>query len=172
MKNAGKIFERDFQLSAPDYCFVYRLNDPAQSMQKTALRFSLKNPCDFFVFNDNDGKLYALELKTTKNKSISFESIDPSENSSGRMIHRHQIIGLKKMSGYKNIIAGFILNYRNEINNEQATYFISINNFEKLYYDIGKWSFTENDLLEFGAIKLEGHKKKTHYVWEYESFLV
>ena len=34
-KNSGKVFEDDFRKSVPDYCFLHRLKDTAQSYNKS-----------------------------------------------------------------------------------------------------------------------------------------
>lgn len=168
MKNAGKVFEEDFKRSVPEYCYLQRLNDSAQAMQtKSSLRFSLRNPCDFIMFDTKERVLYALELKSTKSKSISFETIDGEKTC--KMIHRHQILGLMNIAKYNNTRAGFILNYRK--NDCQKCYYLSIQNFRKMSESINKLSFTEADLLLYGGIELDGHKMRTHYKWELTNLL-
>lgn len=169
MKNAGKIFEDDFQKSVPDFCFLYRLKDQAQSFNRTAMRFSLKNPFDYFLFDTDKRILYGLELKSTCGKSMSFESIDNDGKQNG-MIHKHQIIGLAQINEYKNIIGAFILNFRNN-DGSQKSYYIAINRFLDLYNQTQKKSLNENDLMEYGAIEIAGNKKRTRYFWDIEKLL-
>ncbi len=164
MKNAGKIFEEDFKKSVPSYCYLYRLKDSAQAFGKnTNLRFSSKNPCDFFLFDTKDRVFYGFELKSTKEKSISFEYID-KPNESTRMVHKHQILGLLDLAQYDNICAGFMCNFRAD--DSQKLYYIDINKFMKLYNGIEKCSFNQNDLLMYGAIEIDGTKKRSHYLWD------
>ena len=49
--NIGKKFENNWKASMPNDIFYYRLKDQAQSFGGASkLRFSLKNPCDCFLF--------------------------------------------------------------------------------------------------------------------------
>lgn len=154
-----------FKESIPDYCLIIRLNDTAQSFQKSNFaRFTPKNKCDFIVFNTKSQILYCLELKSTKYKSISFEDIYSNEEQN-KMIHKHQIIALSDFSVYDNVVAGFVLNFRDEENNMERTYFQNIDDFLEMCKDINKKSFNELDLLTHNAIKLEGERKRTNYVW-------
>lgn len=173
--NEGKQFELQFKKSIPDYCLTIRLNDSAQAFKKSNLaRFTPKNKCDFIVFNTLTQILYCLELKSTKFKNMAFEDIY-SDDKQDKMIHKHQILGLKEFSEYKNVVAGFILNFRDEANNMERTYFQNIKDFLKMCKSINKKSFNELDLLTNGAIKLEGLKKRTNYIWNvnklFECFL-
>lgn len=171
-KNSGKIFEEDFKKSIPDYCLLIRLPDPPQSFtQRSDTRFSKKNPCDFIMYDSKSRLLFALELKTTKYKSMSFDDINNSEEQN-KMIHRHQIIGLTNYSKYDGVCAGFIFNFRDEKNNVERTYFQRIDDFNKMANKIDKKSFNELDLIVDGnAIKLCGEKKRTHYIWNIDEFL-
>lgn len=167
--NEGKKFELTFKNSVPDYCLVIRLNDSAQAFKKSNLaRFTPKNKCDFVVFNSLSQILYCLELKSTKYKSISFEDIYSEENQE-KMIHKHQILALKEFSEFKNVVAGFIFNFRDEVNKMERTYFQEIKDFLKMCKSINKKSFNELDLIAGGAIKLEGIKKRTNYTWNVET---
>lgn len=168
IKSPGKIFEEDFSRSVPSYCLIHRLKDSAQSYNNSnATRFTWDNPCDFFVF---DGSiLYCFELKSTKSKSMSYQ-IDKNDVSS-RMIKYHQIESLTKFSKYENVLAGLVLNFRDEKNDSQRTYFIDIKNFNKMIDSIGKRSVNEIDILLNGAIKIQGNKKRTRYSWDIDAFL-
>ena len=65
-QNEGKIFEKSFVASIPDYCWHKRLNDNAASWGNgTQTRFTSTNECDFLLFDCNTRTLSALELKTT-----------------------------------------------------------------------------------------------------------
>lgn len=165
--NVGKVFEDDFKKSIPSYCFYHRLKDPPQSFnQNDNLRFSWKNPCDAMIFDTKNRKFYTLELKTTKQKSISFEDINIKEKQKSKMIHKHQIESLLSFDNYDYIISGFIFNFRDEKNNIQKTYYQNIKDFINMINKIGKKSFNENDLMRFNPIIINGEKKITRYKWD------
>ena len=166
MKNAGKIFEQDFTRSAPEYVGVIRLPDAAQSFYRNSnLRFSLKNPYDFLIWNPHTLTLYALELKTVKGKSISFERTKDEHGE----IHYHQIVGLQNFNNIGGCVCGFIIEFR-EL---ETTIFISINEFLKLQDVISKKSFNFNDLSTYNVnyTKINQTLLKKHYRYDVESFL-
>lgn len=170
--NTGKIFENDFRSSInKDRCLLIRLNDQPQSFAKTA-KFSLKSPCDFILYDSLTKRLIPLELKTTKYKSISFDKLNESDNSSSsKMIHRHQIIGLENFSKFDGVISGFLYNFRDEQHDTERTYFQNIKDFLKMYREINKQSFNELDILLYGAKKINGIKKRTKFHWNIDELL-
>ena len=113
--NKGKQFEQDFQKSVPKGVYCLRLTDssPAGFGGNDNMRFSIQSPYDFILFN---GQMFALELKSTKQKSISFAG-------SGPLIKPHQIKELTKAHKH-GVTAGLLLNFQ-----EIATYFIPIDKF-------------------------------------------
>jgi len=166
MRNIGKKFEDDFVKSIPDYVLAYRLPDPPQSFSKSAnLRFSNKNPFDFILWDSHEMKLYALEMKTVKEKSISFER----EKDSKGKIHKHQIDGLNEWNKYDGIICGFIIEFRSI----ETTIFISIEAFNKMLILITKKSFTIQDLDDNNIpyFIIPQTKKRTRYRYDTEYFL-
>lgn len=176
--NSGKIFESDLSSSFPDYCMKHRLRDSAQSFTTHSdTRFSWDNECDFFLFDTKARLLYTIECKTTKFKSMSWESKSEYEQnktlkkSTTRLIKYHQIKSLNDFADYQNVIPCFILNFRNEGLNEQRTYFIHIKDFMKMIAVIGKKSFDEMDLILNGAIKIHGLRRRTRYAWDINEFL-
>ncbi len=170
-KNVGKRFEEDVKFSVPDYCLLIRLPDPPHSFTKRSdTRFSIKNPCDYILFDGVSRTLFPIELKTTKYKSISFESIDGDDQES-RMVHKHQILGLLDMSKINGVTAGFLFNFRDEKNNMERTYFQDIKSFMDMIKNIDKHSFNELDLLTNNAMRIYGEKKRTRYRWDFDSFL-
>lgn len=171
MSNSGKIFEDDFRSSVnKDRCLLVRLNDQPQSFAKTA-RFSLKPPCDFMLYDSFTGRLFPLELKTTKYKSMSYESID-EENPANAMIHKHQLEELLRFSKYNGVKSGLLLNFRTEESGIQRTYYISIENFLNMCKKVNKKSINEIDLLTIGnAKKVNGAKKRTRYAWDINELL-
>lgn len=141
--NIGKIFERQIKKSIPGYALLCRIPDSAQSFGKNSnLRFSRKNPFDYILYDSKTHFLYALELKTVKGKSISFER---TENDVGE-IHYNQIQGLNEWNRYDGVICGFLIEFR-EI---EKTFFLKIDDFNKLLQQISKKSFNNDDLEKLG----------------------
>lgn len=164
--NIGKIFEEQLKKSVPDYALIYRLPDSAQSFGGgNNLRFSNKNPFDFLLWDSKKHILYALEAKTVKGKSISFER----ESGESREIHYHQIQGLNEWNRYDGITCGFIIEFR-EL---EKTVFIDINSFNKLIFSIDKKSFNYGDLEKSGLpyFLIPQTKKRTRYIYDIDSLL-
>lgn len=162
----GKNFEAQWGKSMPDYALLYRLPDSAQSFKKSSnLRFSSKNPFDYLLWDSNRHILYALELKTVAQKSISFER-DKEEN---REIHYHQIKGLNDWNKFDGIICGFIIEFRKF----EKTIFLEINEFNKLINTITKKSFNLDDLdncnIKYTIIGQT--KARTRYTYKIDEFL-
>ena len=171
MLNAGKKFEVQFKSSIPENVMYHRNPDQPQSFQNTA-KFSLKNKCDCFIYNYP--LLLACELKSTKEKYMTVEMCKEDEGK--KMIHWHQIQGLKEYVQYKGIIPGLILNFRiNENDKEQyneLTYFIHINDFLRMMTELNKKSFNLLDLVRYNPMKIESIKKRTRFNYDVGSFLV
>lgn len=165
-QNKGKIFELSFKQSVPAYALLYRLPDSAQSFgESKILRFSRKNPFDFILWDSKRHILYALELKTVKGKSISFER----NKDETKEIHYHQIQGLNEWNKFDGIVCGFIIEFR-EI---ETTIFIDIKSFNSLIENIGKKSFSYSDLQNNGITYfiIPQTKKRTRYIYNIDSFL-
>lgn len=164
--NVGKKFEEDFKKSVPIYSLLCRLPDSAQSFGGGSnLRFSAKSPFDFIMWDSKRHTLYALELKTVKENSITFER---TKDDNGN-IHFHQICGLKKWDEYDGIICGFIIEFRKL----ETTCFIDIKNFEKLMDLIPKKSFTFDDLRKYDVdyFLIPQKKVRTRYRYDLDLFL-
>lgn len=156
-QNEGKKFENDIKASVPDTCWIYRLRDNASSFSGgTNTRFASTNICDYIAWDDVVRTLFLWELKSTKSTSISLN-----------MIRQNQIDGLLEASKH-NLVAGFILNYRNENND---TFFMQIDKFVNMISSINKKSFNVKDLYEYGAIRIESVKKRTRYKYNIEKLL-
>lgn len=162
-RNTGKIFEDNWKKSIPNYIFYYRPPDSAQSFGTNQnLRFSAKSPCDCFLFSGD--VLYTLELKSVGTSSISFE-IDETDKG---IIHKHQIDNLQKFSTYKNVISGFIFDFRAS----NKTYFCSIKNFIYMIYNLDKKSFDEHDLFNWcKPIEIRKEKLKVNYRYDIDGFI-
>ena len=150
-QNEGKLFENAIKNSVPNTCWIYRLRDNASSFSGgTNTRFASTNICDYIAFDDITRTLFLWELKSTKGTSIPLN-----------MIRQNQIDGLLEASKH-NLVAGFILNFRNENND---TFFITIDEFIDLTKSINKKSFNVKDLESIGAIHIESTKKRTRYTY-------
>lgn len=165
-KNIGKRFEEKWKNSIPENIFYYRPNDAAQSfdrnLKNSTLRFSAKSPCDCFLFTGN--VFYTLELKSVGTSSISFEKTKEEHG----VIHKHQIDNLLKFSAYKNVVSGFLFDFRLS----GKTYFCMIEEFKYMIDHLNKKSFNEKDLYEWcNPIIIQKKKLRTNYRYDVEEFL-
>lgn len=156
-KNQGKLFEQDFQKSIPPTCWIYRLRDNASSFANgSATRFTSSNICDYILFDDISKTLFLIECKSTQGTAVPLS-----------MVRDTQIKGLVDASKH-NLIAGILINFRNDTNN---TYFISIDNYVKMVNDINKKSFNIKDLLANNAIEIYSSKKRTRYTYDIQEMI-
>lgn len=164
-KNIGKVFEQNWKASCPDYLFVYRPPDAAQSFNMNSkLRFSQHSLCDYIMFDGYRNTLWTIELKSVAGTSISFER----EKGDNGVIHYHQIQNLKKTSLCRNVCSGLIIDFRGSDN----TYFLSISQWDQLVNSIEKKSFNEKDLLKYTTPILISKKKlKVNYRYNVDKFL-
>lgn len=167
-KNVGKVFEESVKKSMPDHILLIRLNDSPQAFKQSKLtRFTPKNPFDYICFDTQTKTLFCFELKSTSNKYMGFEDINSNEEQN-KMIHKHQIEGLLKCSTYSNVVAGFLFNFR--LSDNELTYFMEINQFQKMCESINKKSFNIMDAVLYGAKKIDGFKKRTRWYWHLDDF--
>lgn len=169
-QNEGKRFENAFVKSIPDYVLVKRLNDNASAWSGgTNTRFSSNNECDYILFNDNTGTFYGLELKTTKEKSLTFwrEDFKDKTKKQNFQIRKCQIQGLEKWSKHFGVF-GFIINFRN-CNNK--TYFVAIDEFLDYTSALSKKSINIDDVLKMNPIEIENNIIRTNYKYNIEKFL-
>mgnify|MGYP001049119454 FL=1 len=75
------------------------------------------------------------------------------------MIRENQIEGLKNANKH-NLVAGLLVNFRNEKND---TYFILIDKYQNMINSLNKKSFNIHDLEKVGATRLESEKRRTRY---------
>ena len=83
------------------------------------------------------------------------------------MIRQNQIDGLLEASKH-NLVAGLIINFRNENND---TFFITIDEFVDMTSSLNKKSFNVKDLESIGAIRIESTKKRTRYTYNIENLV-
>lgn len=167
MKNIGKIFEEQFKKSVPEYALIHRLPDSAQSFGGNSnLRFSNKSPFDYILYNSKSHLLYALELKTVKGKSITFERTKEDKGE----IHFYQIKALNEWNKYDGVVSGFLIEFRAI----EKTVFLQIDEFNKLISIIDKKSFNFDDLVEHGInfLFVNQEKKISRYLYDVETFLI
>lgn len=168
--NEGKRFELAFKNSVPENVYYFRIPDPAESFSsiREGLRFTIKNPCDIFLFNPDTKNMYALELKSTKETSMSYWRKDFEDKTKRQtfMIKKHQIEGLQKASKYS-VVAGFIFNFRYT----DHTYFQSIDNFINMTKDSTKKSFNEADVYKNNGVRIAQELMRSNYKYDVESFL-
>lgn len=171
-KNTGKNFESIIKSNAPHYLKVTRIPDPPQSFtQRSDTRFSKKNPYDFEAFDSIHRIDYCLELKTVAQKYITFHTCEDDEKEKkSANIQWHQIDGLTNASKYDNVIAGFLLNFRLD-NNEQFLYFLNIKDFNKFRISTTKKSMNIMDIVLCGGVKINGEKLRVNYRWNLDEFL-
>ena len=64
-----------------------------------------------------------------------------------------------------------MLNFRVEDKGLEVTYFISIDNFDKMMRKLNKKSFNAIDLINNGAVKIESVKKRTLFTYGVKEFI-
>ncbi|MCY7759727.1 hypothetical protein [Bacillus inaquosorum] len=113
--NQGKVFEANIEKSAVDQkLFFYRIKDVNPMLLKRGAAVS-KNKYDCFLHFK--GYLFPFELKSTKDKSISFRD---------KIIKPQQIKYLKEATQYPNVIPGFLFQFREP---ENKVFFVHIDDF-------------------------------------------
>ena len=169
-QSEGKRFENAFVKSIPDYVLVKRLNDNASAWSGgTNTRFASNNECDYILFDDHTRTFYGIELKTTKEKSLSFwrDDFEDRNKKQNFKIRKCQIQGLQKWSKHLGIF-GFIINFRS-INNR--TFFIMIDEFIDYTSTLQKKSINIDDVLRMNPIEIENKLIRTNYKYNIEKFL-
>ena len=116
--NNGKRFENNFKSSIPEGMFCYRFKDGTANFRGAKnenVRFQAHNIFDFMVFNGK--KLFLLELKSHKGKSLPLNCIRPN-----------QVNELVKASIYENVNAGLLVHF----SDLEQVYYLEIG--EYIYY--------------------------------------
>lgn len=145
MKNEGKKFEEDFIKSVPESVFRYRFRDGTAGWgEQDKTRFQATNICDFMLF---DGRLWLLELKSHKGKSIPFSCI-----------RENQLTELSKAENFTGIIPGMIFNFRDTA----QTYFVHIRHIYYYYHHADRKSFPLEWVQEYGQ-EIRAELKKVRY---------
>jgi len=152
--NAGKKFEEDFKKSVPECVFYYRFKDGTASWNKSdKVRFQAHNICDCLIFNNV--KLFLLELKSHKGKSLPFSCIRDK-----------QLEELFQANKFGNIQAGLVINFRDL----EETYFIDIDKVMNFIHHSDRKSIPVEFLKAEGKF-LPQFKKRTRYTYDLIDFL-
>lgn len=158
------------QQSAKDCdIFFVRVKDthiPIEFRQKIRVT---KNDYDCLMFGQEH--LFTLELKSTQQKSISFDE---------KIIKQHQIDKLNEASGFENVVSGFIFNFREP---ENRVFFVHIKDFLDYKYiaqnqikdhnyqnKVNKSSISLPICEEIG-LEIKGFKKRTRWHYHMNDFI-
>ena len=164
--NVGKEFEQDYKKSVPDDILLYRLKDSAQSFngrKNGKIRFSSKSPFDYIMWDSQAKILYALELKTVKGKSISFERTKDDK----REIHYHQIQNLNEWAKF-DVESGLVIEFRQIA----TTIYLPIGEYNKLIGLIDKCSFNYDDIVNnVQYLIIPQMLKRTRYCYDIGYFV-
>jgi len=152
---SGKKFENNWRDSIPETVFYYRFRDGTSSWGggQENTRFQMQNMCDCMMFDG--AKLYLLELKSHKGKSIPFSAI-----------RQNQLDELSKASTHKNIIAGFVIHFADI----GTTYFCKADDVLYFIAHEERKSIPISWCQRWG-IEIIGKLKKVNYSWDIKSFV-
>lgn len=143
--NSGKRLESNFKKSIPDDIFFYRFKDGSSAWGgNDKVRFQSSNICDCLIFNGS--KLYLLELKSTKGKSLPFTNI-----------RENQLKELSLATYYKNIVSGIVI----EFSDLDRCFFMYIDTITD-FIRIGSRKSVPIEYCEEKGIEIEIKKKKVN----------
>jgi penicillin-binding protein-related factor A (putative recombinase) len=147
-KGTGKAFEEDFKRSLCKTIYPLRLKDSASSWNGgTMSRFTIKNPCDFVLYNPSNRQMYMLELKHTNSKSLPFGNIK-----------KNQIEGLTKSDKF-GIVSGFV------IKTKDGTFYLDIKDFNEFVATTSRKSIPL-ELLSTKGIFIPSEKIRKNYRYD------
>lgn len=188
-KNKGKQFETDWKDSYKQTPFFYlRLVDAVKWQQGEGSTFTPSNPYDSLQYAK--GHLWCLELKSTEQASMSFNSIvhddtgfvsapwlKPKHENTQVMLKANQVKALMetdKNYGTHGVICGFILNFRARIlktkSEPNETFFVHINDFIT-YANLSLASSISREKARSIGVAITGTQKKIHYKYDIEQFI-
>lgn len=152
---SGKKFEKEWRDSIPQDVFFYRFRDGTSAWgNQDNTRFQQTNMCDCEMFDGYN--LYLLELKSHKGKSLPFSAI-----------RKNQLEELVKANTYKNIIAGFVINFTDV----GKTFFVwAVDVFD--FIRLSERKSIPIDWCDTFGYKIFGQLKKVNYKWDIESFIL
>lgn len=175
MKNNGKMFEKDIEHSFDDSIYVLRIQDSGSSFSGgSGSRFTPESPYDYIVYNQHNKECLCLELKSTKNTSITipkksdllkyqFYSTKNDKNEikkyknilKKQSIKYHQIISLYKAYN-KGCNSYFLFNF----SKYEKTYAMHIVDFLYFFIKTDKSSININDIIKYNGIEISFTKKR------------
>lgn len=173
--NKGKLFEKDIENSFDDFIYVLRLNDSGSSFSGgSGSRFTPESPYDYIIFNQYDKEVLCLELKSTKQSSVSMATKNDylkyrfyyaQKDKDNAKIYKnklktnsikiHQIINLYE--AHKKGCSSYII-----INFEKydKTYAINIIDFINFWISTKKSSINLKDIIDNNGIEITKKNKK------------
>lgn len=151
--NTGKRFETDFKNSVPEGVYYKKLADPAIGfdISSSTQRFSPKPPYDAVACKN--GRMFALELKSSATKSMSFEGKSPN-------IKQEQVDNLI-LAEDAGAVAGLVLHF----SKLSETYFVKASVFKKTCESLNKKSINVSEVREIG-LPIPTHKRKVSHWYE------
>lgn len=150
----GKKFEEQFKKSISNDIFLYRLKDSTATFSSNNTSFAVHNISDFFAFYNN--KLYFLELKCHRGKSLPFNCI-----------RKTQITEMIKASKYNNIESYFVINFYES--NDDVIFFINANDVYKEMQK-GQRKSLSIDFCYKKAILVSKYKKRINEYYYLDEF--
>lgn len=162
----GKDFEALIKKCAEkDNIFFLRLQDNLKFGGKIqGARFSQKSPYDSILFCPPN--LFCLEMKSKEGTSLSY-----GEKSSCD-IKQHQIDALTEASQYKEVIAGFLIRFKERRTSrtyrEEDVFFINITDFNNFISKSSKKSISYDDCKKIGMVVPKENVGKRVVKYEYK----
>ena len=157
MATTGRDFEHDIQKSCEkEGIFCFKLPDtyiPLKKISKDC--YAPKMPCDFMM--RYNGILYFVESKSTIYNYITVEHDDKKGQ-----IAAHQISSLTKFSQSDGIKCFLFLQFKRDTE-DQMTYSIEINDFNRCLEITQKKSINPMDIIQHGGAIIEQEKNRVHY---------
>lgn len=143
--NVGKKFERNFKKSVPNDIFFYRFKDGSSAWGgNDKVRFQSSNIADCELFDGT--RLYLLELKSTKGKSLPFTNI-----------RENQLKELSLATYYQNIVSGLVI----EFSDLDRCFFMNISDITD-FIRIGSRKSIPIDYCADKGIEIEIKKKRVN----------
>jgi penicillin-binding protein-related factor A (putative recombinase) len=164
----GKQFETDIQKSCQRQHIKYlRLKDAPNSFSfggvaSSTIQYTQSSPYDAEIYKYPHQ--LCCELKSTKSTNF---TLPEDEDDNKKMIKAKQVQGLYNVSEYKGVFPGFMFNFRENDNN---TYFMSINSFLDFTDNTDKKSINESDIIRYkDTLSIKNKKLKVHYNYDIEN---
>jgi recombination protein U len=152
--NNGKRLESNFKKSVPSNIFYYRFKDGSSAWGgNDKVRFQTSNICDCMLYNGL--KLYLIELKSVKGKSLPFTNI-----------RTNQIEELSKAHEFYNIHAGLVI----EFSDLNRAFFIDVKTVEE-FIAKGDRKSLPIDYVATNGIEIDVVTKKVNNVFNIEKMI-